>query len=75
MTTTGEQVKAARELLGWTQEKLAGEAALSTRTVGDFEGSKSRPSARTINMLQRTLEAAGVEFVGRRAGVRLKAPP
>ena len=34
---TGEQVKAARSLLGWSLEKLAREAALSKRTLELFE--------------------------------------
>jgi len=34
---TGEQVKKARKLLGWSQEDLAAHAGLSGATVGAFE--------------------------------------
>jgi transcriptional regulator with XRE-family HTH domain len=34
---TGEQVKAARELLGWSHVRLAGKSGLSDATVAKFE--------------------------------------
>jgi transcriptional regulator with XRE-family HTH domain len=75
MTLTGQQVKAARLLLGWSQERLAAEAGIQTRTVGNFEGGKGRPLVRIVSTTQRALEAAGVIFVeenGEGPGVRLK---
>ena len=58
---TGEQVKAARKLLGWSQLKLSLEANVTTSSIVDIEKGRSRPviSGRS---LQRALEAAGVEF-------------
>ena len=75
MTITGQQVKAARFLLGWSQEKQAGEAGLSKLTVRNFETGKGRPIVRTVRKIQRAFEAAGVEFVDGEPGVKLKAKP
>jgi DNA-binding XRE family transcriptional regulator len=75
MSITVEQIKAARVLLGWSQEGLAAEADVNTRTVGNIEVGRGRPSARTIDMLQRAIESAGVIFVeenGEGPGVRLR---
>jgi transcriptional regulator with XRE-family HTH domain len=76
MTISGAQVTAARDLLGWSQEKLALEAGVDTRTVCSFETGKSRPLVMTVSLIQRALEEAGVEFVDGEPGVRLmKAKP
>jgi transcriptional regulator with XRE-family HTH domain len=76
MTITSQQVKAARLLLGWSQEKLAAEAGINTRTVGKFETGERRAAVLSVSMIQRTLEAAGVEFVDGEPGVNLgKAKP
>jgi ribosome-binding protein aMBF1 (putative translation factor) len=75
MTITGPQVKAARALLGWSRERLAGEADLHTRTILNFEGGKGRPMARIVSVIQLALEEAGVEFVEGESSVRLKAKP
>jgi transcriptional regulator with XRE-family HTH domain len=37
---TGDQSKAARELLGWSTKRLADEAALSIKTLEAFEQGK-----------------------------------
>jgi transcriptional regulator with XRE-family HTH domain len=58
MTITGKQVKAARLLLGWSQEKLAGEAGMSATPIGHLETERRRLSALSMSMIQRTLEAA-----------------
>jgi hypothetical protein len=72
MTITGQQVRAAGALLGWTRDRLAGEAGLSASTVGVFEGGKHRRSVLMVSTIQRTLEAAGVEFIEGDPGVRLR---
>jgi transcriptional regulator with XRE-family HTH domain len=70
---TGEQVKFARKLLGWSQMALALEAGASQRTVMRFERGESRAKGRTISAIQRALEAAGVEFTNdKRPGARMK---
>jgi transcriptional regulator with XRE-family HTH domain len=70
---TADQLRAARGLLGWSQKELAVEAKVGRATIADFEVGKRRPYPRTLADLQRTLEAAGVEFVnGDDLGVKIK---
>jgi transcriptional regulator with XRE-family HTH domain len=61
---TGDQVKAARKLLGWSQMTLALDAGTNQQTVVKFERGQSRTQVQTISALQRALEAGGVEFAG-----------
>jgi transcriptional regulator with XRE-family HTH domain len=70
---TGEQIKAARKLLGWSQMTLAFEARVDQSTVAKFERGESRPSVTTVSTIKRTLESAGVEFLEYEPGVKLKA--
>jgi transcriptional regulator with XRE-family HTH domain len=73
---TGEQVKFARKLLGWSQMALALEAGASQRTVMRFERGESRAKGLTISAIRRALEAAGVEFMDdMRPGGRMKSVP
>lgn len=59
---TPAQCRAARALLGWTQEDLAKEAKGRTfRTVSDFELGK-RLVAETVRDLEEALEEAGIVF-------------
>jgi transcriptional regulator with XRE-family HTH domain len=70
---TGDQVRAARRLLGWTLFQAAVKAKVSESTVGKFETGAHRPLDLRIIAIQRALEAAGVEFMPNGpAGVRLK---
>ncbi len=59
---TPAQCRAARTLLGWSQEHLANVASLSTSTVRDFESQKRPPQPTTVGLLRRALECAGIEF-------------
>ena len=75
MPVTFAQVRAARGLIGMSQQELAKAAGIGRATIADFESGKRAPYVRTIDELQRALEAAGVEFIpenGGGAGVRLK---
>jgi transcriptional regulator with XRE-family HTH domain len=74
-TLTGQQVKSARRLLGWTQDKLAAETRVNLPAIGHFETGKRRPSVLIVSVIQRALEDAGIEFVEGESGVRLKARP
>ena len=47
MTITGLEARAARQLLGWTQDELAVEARLSPSTIGHFESGRRQPSPPT----------------------------
>jgi transcriptional regulator with XRE-family HTH domain len=70
---SGDQVRAARRLLGWTLFQAAVRAKVSESTVGKFETGAHRPLDLRIIAIQRAFEAAGVEFIPNGpAGVRLK---
>jgi transcriptional regulator with XRE-family HTH domain len=43
MTITGAQIKAARQLLGWTQATLSAEVRVSTTAISKFEQGGRRP--------------------------------
>jgi predicted transcriptional regulator len=69
-----DQIRAARALLNWGQQKLADKAKLSRTAIHNIEGNLSDPKASTLRAIQRALEAAGVVFLPRDetggAGVR-----
>ena len=65
------QLRAARALLGWTQEVLGEKAGVHRNTIRQVELGR-RVDIDTINRLRRALESAGVEFTnGKRPGVRM----
>jgi transcriptional regulator with XRE-family HTH domain len=65
------QCRMARAALGWGVRDLAAAAKVSTDTVARFERGDELKE-RTIDALQRALEAAGIEFTnGNQPGVRL----
>jgi transcriptional regulator with XRE-family HTH domain len=69
---TGEQVKAARKLLNWSREVLAGHSGLSEVVIGKAERGR-RVSDWVLRVIREALEAAGVEFIDGEPGVKLKA--
>lgn len=62
---TAAQIRAARALLDWGQERLAQEASVSRPTIKRMEGAKGpgRSAAATVDAVRAALEASGVEFV------------
>ena len=71
------QIKAARALLGWSQDDLAEKSGVSTPTIKRLESADGELGGRaeTGNALVSALEKAGVEFIaenGGGAGVRMK---
>jgi transcriptional regulator with XRE-family HTH domain len=73
MTITAAQLKAARHLLGWSQDDVAAASGLETTTIFHFEHGKHSPSRAAIADIRLTLEAAGVEFTnGGGAGAKLR---
>lgn len=71
------QIKAARALLGWSQDDLAQSSGISAPTVKRLEAADGEIGGRpeTGVALITALEKAGVEFIaenGGGAGVRLK---
>ncbi|QGA57011.1 helix-turn-helix transcriptional regulator [Brucella sp. 2280] len=73
------QCRAARALLGWSQDELARVSKVSKATLANFELDKRTPYDRTLADLQRAFEVAGVvfmaegELIAGGAGVRLKS--
>lgn len=69
-----EQVKSARELLGWSQGELASKMGVSETAVSLFEREKRRLLVLDVSVLRSALEAAGVEFTNEgEPSVRLKS--
>jgi transcriptional regulator with XRE-family HTH domain len=68
------QVRAARGLIGWTQQDLADASGIPKRTIARIELGGA-PQRRTILAVQEALEKAGVSFIasnGGGPGVRLR---
>jgi transcriptional regulator with XRE-family HTH domain len=57
---TPEQCRAARALLGWSQEQLAENADVHHATISDFEKGKRSISATTQAAIVAALTGAGV---------------
>jgi transcriptional regulator with XRE-family HTH domain len=69
------QVRAARALLGWSQDRLVEASAVPKRTLPRFELGQGEPQRRTVTAIRGALESAGVEFIaenGGGPGVRLR---
>lgn len=74
MSFSPAQCRAARALLGWSQEQLSSASKVSKATLANFETGHRSPYQRTLDDIRRALEAAGVEFTnGGEPGVKLKA--
>jgi transcriptional regulator with XRE-family HTH domain len=76
MITPG-QCRAARALLDLTQPQLAEASNISLRTIVNFEKGNRATNPGSIALIERALEAAGIEFIaenGGGAGVRLAKP-
>ena len=74
---TPRQIRAARALLGWSQQRLADKAIVSLNALARLEkgGVDSRLS--TVLAIQKALVKAGVEFLDadqKGEGVRLRSP-
>jgi transcriptional regulator with XRE-family HTH domain len=75
-TITPALCRAARGLLGWTQDDLAKAARVGLNTLRNFEAGKSAPMTNNLGAMQAAFEGAGVEFIpenGGGAGLRLRA--
>lgn len=67
--------RAARALLGWSQDQLADASAVATKTIADFERQARAPYSRTLRDIRTALEDAGIQFIpenGGGSGLRLK---
>jgi transcriptional regulator with XRE-family HTH domain len=71
VSISGEQVKEARGLLGWSQSKLAKQVGLTKTVLRHIENGVGRAPVLSLSVVRKTFEAAGVEFTSE-AGVRLR---
>lgn len=76
---TGEQIRAARTLLGWTAAELGEKAGVSYATIQRIDAAQGPVGGRhaTVEAVRSVLEGAGVQFlrngdVSRGDGVALK---
>lgn len=57
------QVKAARSLLGWSQQDLAKNSGVSLSTLNRLERGGGDPSVGSLRAIHKTLESAGIRFI------------
>jgi transcriptional regulator with XRE-family HTH domain len=62
---TPAQAKAARALLGWSQEDLAERSGVVRRTLMSFETGTGNLRQETVEKIVQAFERAGVTFVNR----------
>lgn len=74
---TAPHMRAARGLLGWSQDRLATESGLAASTIKRLEtGGIDKASIENIRKISTALEAVGIEFFnGGEPGVRLRRLP
>ena len=74
---TPRQIRAARALLGWSQQQLADKAIVSLNALTRLEKGRVDSRVSTVTAIEKTLSKAGVEFLpagDKGEGVRLKSP-
>ncbi len=72
---TPAQARAARALLGWSQDQLVAVSGVPKRTVARLELGDGDPQRRTLAAIRTALEQAGVVFTnGDEPGVKLRKP-
>ncbi|HEV7323510.1 MAG TPA: helix-turn-helix transcriptional regulator [Bosea sp. (in: a-proteobacteria)] len=75
MSVSPAQCRAARALIGWSQDQLATASKVAKATIANFEAGRRASYDRTLEDIRTALESAGVIFVeenGEGPGVRLK---
>ena len=65
MILLGEQIRAARSLLGWNQAELAKKAGVAHMTIRRFEAHEGPVSGNisSLTSVQNALEKAGIQFI------------
>ena len=77
---TGNQLRAARSLVGWNQADTARHASVNVNTIRKMEGCGARllrSNMETVRKVQASLERHGIRFAGEAGecvGVSLKLP-
>lgn len=69
---TSAQMRAARALLGWSQQDLARRAQVASSTVADFERGQRTPVPNNLGAMRSSLEGAGIAFL---TGGAIVGPP
>ena len=66
MIATGAQIRAARNALSWSIDRLAERSGISVRTIIRYESTDGMPPTRAGNLQKVVvaLESAGIEFIG-----------
>ena len=59
---TPEQLRAARNWIGWTQQELATRAKVGLSTIKDYENGKRTPIANNALAIKTALEVVGMIF-------------
>jgi DNA-binding XRE family transcriptional regulator len=75
MAVTSAQVKMARAALDWTVRDLAEATGLHRNTINNVEVGRYAADPATLQKIEKTLAAAGIEFIdenGGGPGVRLR---
>jgi predicted transcriptional regulator len=73
---TPRQIRAARALLGWSQQELADKAIVSLNAVARLENGAVDSRVSTVSAIQKALSKAGIEFLPsdtKGEGVRLRS--
>jgi ribosome-binding protein aMBF1 (putative translation factor) len=65
---TPEQMKAAHDLLGWSQMDVANRVGLSEWVIGFYERGERLIRARYLRRMRSIFETAGVEFIAEHGG-------
>jgi predicted transcriptional regulator len=74
---TARQIRAARALLGWSQQQLADKAIVSLNALARLEKGIVDSRVSTLQAVEKALTKAGVEFLSageKGEGVRLRSP-
>jgi transcriptional regulator with XRE-family HTH domain len=71
MSITTAQIRGARGILNWSQQDLAQRTGISATSIGSIENGQTSPRESTLQTIRKTLESAGIEFIGM-DGVRTK---
>ena len=77
MPVTNAQVRMARAALDWTVRDLAEATGLHRNTINNIEVGRYAGDPKTLELIEKILRAAGVEFIdenGGGPGVRLRKP-
>jgi transcriptional regulator with XRE-family HTH domain len=62
------QCRAARAMLGWSQEELSKKANVARATIADFEREVRTPVVNNLLAIQKALEMGGIQFISQNGG-------